>query len=257
MTMADWLRRGLLAGLGVTASWTAGAVSFTDESEARGVADVGVNSTGPVFADYDNDGDLDIYVPTEAHQPGQDNRLWENDGEGRFTNVGPDRGVDNAGSYSRGASWGDYDNDGDMDLAVANMPPGTGNRNHVPTTLYRNMLKETGKPEFEDVTRLVGLMRVGNETDARIGGLGDTGAGVAWADYDGDGYLDLMWKCADYDIDNALFRNDGDGTFSDVTESAGVAIVDKILEANSQGFAELDRRRSRRSYRLADHQRRR
>jgi len=212
------------------------AVRFVDRAEALGVADKGVNSTGPAFADYDNDGDLDIYVSTEAHLPGHDNRLWENDGKGRFRNVAPDRGVDNAGSYGRGASWGDYDNDGDVDLAVSNMPPGTTRgRSHVPTTLYRNMLKETGKPEFEDVTRLAGVMRKGNEADARIGGLSDTGAGVAWADYDNDGYLDLLWKSADYDIDVALFRNNGDGTFADVTAEAGVSIIDTVLEANSQG----------------------
>jgi len=212
------------------------AVRFVDQAEALGVADKGVNSTGPAFADYDNDGDLDIYVPTEAHLPGHDNRLWENDGEGHFVNVAPDRGVDNAGGYGRGASWGDYDNDGDLDLAVSNMPPGTDRgRSHVPTTLYRNMLKETGKPEFENVTRLAGVMRDGNEKDARIGGLSDTGAGVAWADYDYDGYLDLMWKGADYDVDVALFRNKGDGTFEDATQQAGVGIVDKVLEANSQG----------------------
>ena len=211
-------------------------VHFVDQAEALGVADRGVNSTGPAFADYDNDGDLDIYVPTEAHRPGHDNRLWENDGNGHFENVAPDRGVDNAGGLARGASWGDYDNDGDLDLAVSNMPPGNERgRSHVPTTLYRNMLKETGKPEFEDVTRLAGVMRNGNEKDARIGGLSDTGAGVAWADYDNDGYLDLLWKCADYDIDVALFRNNGDGTFADVTEKAGVGIIDTVLEANSQG----------------------
>lgn len=212
-----------------------GGVKFVDQSELRGVADIGVNSTGPAFADYDNDGDLDIYVPTESHLPGHDNRLWENDGKGYFTNVAPDRGIDNAGSYSRGASWGDYDNDGDMDLAVANMPPGTSRRSQVPTTVYRNMLKETGKPEFEDVTRLVGVMRAGNEADARVGGMTDTGAGVAWADYDNDGYLDLMWKSADYDVDVALFRNNGDGTFADVTTKAGVSIIETVLEANSQG----------------------
>ncbi len=210
-------------------------VKFRDVSETAGIADPAVNSTGPAFADYDNDGDVDIYVPTEAHQPGQDNRLWENDGHGVFRNVAPDRGVDNAGSYSRGAAWGDYDNDGDLDLVVANMPPGTSGRAHVPTTLYRNMLVEIGTADFENVTREAGIMRAGNERDARIGGVGDTGAGVAWADYDNDGFLDLVWKCADGHIDNALFRNNGDGTFTDVTATAAIEIVATVVEANSQG----------------------
>ena len=223
-----------LAGLPLL-SPAALAVKFVDVADQAGVADVAVNSTGPAFADYDNDGDLDIYVPTEAHMPGQDNRLWENDGDGTFTNVAPARLIDNAGSYSRGAAWGDYDNDGDVDLAVANMPPGTSRRPHVPTTLYRNMLVETGKPEFEDVSRQAGLRRAGNEEDARIGGLGNTGAGVAWGDYNGDGYLDLMWKCADPEVDNALFKNNGDGTFTDVTAETGVGTVVKGIEGSSQG----------------------
>jgi enediyne biosynthesis protein E4 len=210
-------------------------IIFEDMSGPYGVTDMAVNSTGPAFADYDNDGDLDIYVPAEALAEGINNRLWENDGTGTFKNVANERGVDNDGSYSRGASWGDYDNDGDQDLAVSNMPPGQDRRNHVPTTVYKNLLIETGKPNFEDVTRAAGVMRKDNEEDMRIGGVGNTGAGIAWGDYDNDGDLDLFWKCADYDIENALFRNNGDGTFTDVTDTAGVAIQGKVLEANSQG----------------------
>lgn len=237
LSATRWMR---VLGLGLfclTAS--AGAardyVTFVDEAQKRGVADTAVNSTGPAFADYDNDGDIDVYVPTEALRPGHDNRLWENQGDGTFVNVAPDRGVDNAGSFSRGAAWGDFDNDGDQDLVVANMPPGSSDRTHVPTTLYKNLLVETGKPEFENVTRAANLMRSGNEEDRRIGGLGNTGAGVAWGDYDNDGDLDLAWKCAEYDVDNALFRNEGDGTFVDVTSATGTGVVDKVLEANSQG----------------------
>ena len=210
-------------------------VRFTDVSEQIGIADMAVNSTGPAFSDYDNDGDLDIYIPAEALAEGINNRLWENDGNGNFRNVAEARGVENAGSYSRGASWGDFDNDGDDDLAVSNMPPGQDRRNHVPTTVYKNLLVETGVANFEDITRSAGIMRAGNEEDARIGGVGDTGAGVAWGDYDNDGDLDLFWKCADHNIDNALFRNNGDGTFTDVTQESGASILDKVSEANSQG----------------------
>ena len=210
-------------------------IRFIDVSEHIGIADVAVNSTGPAFSDYDNDGDLDVYIPAEALAEGINNRLWENDGNGHFRNVARERGVENIGSYSRGASWGDFDNDGDDDLVVSNIPPGQNRRTHVPTTLYKNLLVETGIPSFEDVTRSVGIMRKDNEEDARIGGIGNTGAGVAWGDYDNDGDLDLFWKCADYDVENALFRNNGDGTFTDVTEESGVAIQGKVLEANSQG----------------------
>ena len=224
-----------LSGCSVAEEDSGVPIRFRDASEPAGVADPAVNSTGPAFADYDNDGDIDIYVPGESIDSGIDNRLWENNGDGTFTDVGAARGVDNADSLSRGASWGDFDNDGDADLAVANMPPGRGPGPHVPTSVYKNLLSETGQPNFENVTRSAGIMRNGNAKDQEIGGVGDTGAGVAWGDYNNDGWLDLYWKCADYHIDNALFENNGDGTFTDVTESAGAGVVDKVREANSQG----------------------
>ncbi|SVA32184.1 uncharacterized protein METZ01_LOCUS85038 [marine metagenome] len=211
-----------------------GDIQFSDISFESGVADLAVNSSGPSFVDYDNDGDIDIYVVTEYHGTNQGNRLFENDGSGKFTDVALLRGVDNQTGLGRGASWGDYDNDGDMDMAVSNMPP-TDRSKPVPTTLYKNMLIETGEPNFQDVTRKANLMRAGNINDQKIGGVGNTSGGVAWADYDNDGDLDLFWKCAEYDVDNALFRNNGDGTFTDVTKEAGVGILDVVIEANSQG----------------------
>jgi len=210
-------------------------IRFSDESYAAGVADPGVNSTGPTFADFDNDGDIDLYVSTEAQLPGHGSRLYQNDGGGRFRDVAPALGADNGQTgIARGASWGDYDNDGDQDLLQANVLSST-RAEPVPTILYRNQLVETGRPGFLNVTRAAGLMRLGNDGDARAGGLGDTPGGVAWADYDNDGDLDVYWKNADYEIDNALFRNEGNGTFTDVTASSGAGIQDKVGESNSQG----------------------
>ena len=209
-------------------------IQFKDESFQSGVASEGVNSSGPTFIDYDNDGDIDIYVVTEYHGEGQGNRLFENQGDRMFVDVAELRGVDNDNALGRGASWGDYDNDGDMDLAISNLPP-TDKSTHIPTTLYKNLLKETGEPNFQNVTREAQLFRKGNEDDLKIGGIGNTGAGIAWADYDNDGDLDLYWKCADFDIENALFRNNGDGTFTDVTEETGTGVLEFVLEANSQG----------------------
>ena len=96
-------------------------IQFDDESYSRGVADEGVNSSGPSFVDYDNDGDMDIYVSTEYHGDNQGNRLFENNGNGEFIDVAVKRGVDNMGGLGRGASWGDYDNDGDMDVVISNL----------------------------------------------------------------------------------------------------------------------------------------
>ncbi len=210
-------------------------MQFVDDAVKRGVADPAVNSTGPTFGDYDNDGDLDIFVPVEDLAAGLTDRLFENDGTGHFKDVAAARGVQNPGTFNRGAVFGDYDNDGDLDLLTANMPPGEGCRKHIPTTLFKNQLKETGAANFLDVTRTAGLMRAGNENDAKIGGIGDTAGGVAWGDYDRDGDLDVYWKNADADIDNALFRNNGDGTFSDVTAAAGAGVQGFVKESNSQG----------------------
>jgi hypothetical protein len=225
----------LTAGAGFIAAAGRAPIQFVDEAVARGVADVAVNSTGPTFGDYDNDGDLDIFVSVEDLAAGLTDRLFENDGRGNFKDVAAARGVQNPGTFNRGAIFGDYDNDGDLDLLTANMPPGEGRRRHVPTTLFKNQLKETGSANFVDVTRAAGLMRAGNEADAKIGGIGDTAGGVAWGDYDRDGDLDVYWKNADAEIDNALFRNNGDGTFTDVTAASGAGVQGFVKESNSQG----------------------
>jgi len=210
-------------------------IRFVDEAERAGVTDKAVNSTGPTFVDYDLDGDIDIFVPTEAHLDGHGNRLFENDGRGRFTNVAVERNIDNGRGLARGASWGDIDNDGDMDMIVANMPTTDRRAKQIPHTAYKNLLVETGQPNFEEITVPAGLLRDGHEKDATVGGISDTGAGVAWGDYDSDGFLDLYVKLPDYDVDNVLFRNNGNGTFSDVTGSSGTGVLDKVMKANAQG----------------------
>ncbi len=211
------------------------SIKFEDVADQAGVADLAVNSTGPTFVDYDQDGDLDIYVPTEAHLEGHGNRLFENDGQGRFTDVASAHGVDNGRGLARGASWGDIDNDGDMDMVVANMPTNDRRVQPIPHTVYKNLLVEQGQPDFDNVTVAAGFVRTGHEKDQKVGGISDTGAGVAWGDYDNDGYLDLYVKLPDYDVDNILFRNNGDGTFADVTEKSGTGILGRVLKANSQG----------------------
>ena len=240
--MANALKTGsLVAVMAVLAAGCAqsqSSIRFTETAREAGLADAGLNGAGVAFGDYDNDGDVDIYISnadTATLKLGIHNRLWENDGQGHFVDVSVARGVDNRRGLGRGVSWGDYDNDGDIDLLVANMRASALADDSVPTTLYQNQLTETGNAGFIDVTRAAGLMRKDNADDAQQGGLSNTSGGIAWVDYDADGYLDILWRSTDYDVDQALFHNNGDGTFTDVTTESGVGILGRVRAANSQG----------------------
>jgi imidazolonepropionase-like amidohydrolase len=196
------------------------------------------------FADYDQDGDVDLYVGFN----GAPNRLYRND-RGVFTDVGSSAGVADARA-TRSAAWADYDADGDPDLMLG-FAPGP----ESVLKLYRN---DNGR--FTDVTAGAGLARDsagvrqfswididddndldlfvalrdrpnamyrndgGRFTDvAAIMGLADPrrSVGAIWFDYEEDGDLDLYVANQDGDR-NGLFRNDG-GRFTDVADSAGVA----------------------------------
>ncbi len=214
-------------------------IRFENVAEEAGIDDPGINGAGVAFWDYDQDGDVDVYITNSdsgTMHLGLHNRLWENDGTGKFRDVSEERGVVNLGGLGRGLSWGDYDNDGDADLVIGNMPNSdVGDDDAVPATLYKSLLIETGEPNFENVTRAAGLMRPDHPRDARVGGFMSTSGGIAWADYDNDGDLDLLYRTTDDDVDQALFRNNGDGTFTDVTTEAGVRVLDHEIEADGQG----------------------
>lgn len=142
-------------------------------------------SIGATWADYDNDGDMDVFVPATS---GESNSLFRNNGAGDFvkmTNVGIP--VDNANSV--GCSWGDSDNDGDLDLFVTNT---SGQDNFF----YRN----DGDGTFTQVSS--GLL----VTD------GGHSSSSNWVDFDNDGDLDL-YVCNDQADANAMYINDGNGNF--------------------------------------------
>ena len=145
-----------------------GAGRFTDVTFAAGLGEVHYPSQTAAWADYDHDGDLDLYVGNEAvpgeAYPGQ---LFNNRGNGTFVDVAADAGVENL-SYAKGVAWGDFDGDRLPDLFVSNQP--FANR------LYRNL----GGGRFTDVTEGTGV------------------ADPVWSfpvwfwDYDNDGRLDLF-----------------------------------------------------------------
>jgi hypothetical protein len=148
-------------------------------------------SFGCTWGDYNNDGKLDLFVPNTVGN----NFLYRNDGNGAFTKI-TTGAIVNDGGDSRSCAWGDYDNDGFLDLFVGNGKDQAAQVNF----LYRN----TGTGAFARVT--TGAIAT------------DTGhfQGCAWGDYDNDGFLDLF-VCQYFGENNALYHNDGDGTFSKIT----------------------------------------
>ncbi|CAM2064629.1 VCBS repeat-containing protein [Sulfidibacter corallicola] len=149
------------------------------------INDSGCHSSGAAWGDYDNDGDLDLFI---ANPDNRDNALYRNEGDCRFTLVTDSPVVNDAG-FSSGAVWGDYDNDGYLDLFVSNQA-------EQDNFLYHNL----GDGRFERVT-----------TGSIVSDRGDSYA-AAWGDYDNDGYLDL-YVANNYDQVNFLYRNEGDGSF--------------------------------------------
>ncbi len=178
--------------------------TFTKVNDATIVTAVS-SSIGATWSDYDNDGDMDIFIPNRD----KENFLYRNDGKGKFTKI--TTGVivtESLGSV--GSSWGDYDNDGDMDLFVANA-----------SAKFNSLYNNNGDGTFHKVTSGSVVTDKGNSH------------GSAWADLDNDGDLDL-YVTNDAGEGNFFYVNNGDGTFqkieNDLTElkqnSFGTAVAD-------------------------------
>ncbi len=185
--------------------------SFTRNTNSATARDG--SGQGCAWGDYDNDGFLDLFV-TRVNQA---NLLYHNNGDGTFTKLaGPPFSTGLA--ISQGCSWGDFDNDGRLDLVVCN--------NNTRNFLYHN----DGNGQFSQVT------------NSPISSLIAASSGSAWADYDNDGFLDLF--IAVRGGVNALFHNNGDGTFTRVSTSVPVSDSGTWIGAawgdvNNDGFPDL------------------
>lgn len=167
-------------------------------------------SDGASFADTDNDGDLDAFVVTWY---GKINYFYQNQGAGNFTHI-PAAATGNVGTFSETASWGDYDNDGRVDLYITNSEGAKKNM------LYHN----NGNNQF---TRI--------ETGAAVTET-DLSRGVNWTDYDNDGDADLFVTNENFQADD-LYRNDGNGQFTKITTGP---LVTSGLSTMSASWGDID-----------------
>ena len=234
-------RAGFVLLIGLLTMSGKGAIQLTEVTDDSGITFVHTNgasgkfhivetvAAGLALFDYDNDNDIDIYFLNGAYHDSDPtgtpprNSLYRNDGAWRFVDVTETAGVGDQG-YGLGVAVADYDNDGDTDLYL---------NNHGPNVLYRN----NGDGTFTDVTKSAGL------DDEPL-----MGAGASFLDIDNDGDLDLF--VAHYvhvpkeaaapaerggrpaylgpavsiysNTTDTLYRNNGDGTFTDISDASGI-----------------------------------
>ncbi len=195
-----------------------GDLTFTEVSEELGVGGGNGCSIAGLGTDFDMDGDVDIYLANDFGYWLEPNVLFENiNGGEAFVNISQATGA-GVEAFGMGIAAGDYDQDQDID--------------YYTTSIGRNILIQNNKGLFADVTTFAGVENIIAPDD----GGNTTGWGTAFLDVDNDGLLDLYfangripaistWATAMLDPDK-LYKNNGDGTFTDVSEAAGVADTD-------------------------------
>jgi hypothetical protein len=204
--------------------------TFTNVTGSSGIRNYGgpYYGRGVEWGDFDNDGWPDCYISNYRISP---NFLFYNNRDGTFTDVAFDRGVmgeesrrmsTNYYGHTVGSTWVDFDNDGDLDLFESNLAHKDLYRGPIcgDSQLYRNNGPDSNY-DFTDIRPSSDI------PEKNVGGGEDElFVGVAWGDYDNDGYQDLFIPQI-YDIDYAysyLYHNDGDSTFTNVSNDVGVLV---------------------------------
>src|SRR6202049_328861 len=214
--------------------------TFTDVTHKAGL-DVEMYGMGVAVGDYDNDGYDDLFVTAYGQS-----HLFHNNGNGTFTDVTQKAGLGGVQEFSTGAAWVDYDKDGRLDLVGANYVQWSAetdlyctldgkSKSYCTPESYKGtavgLWHNRGDGTFEDVTKKAGL---GDPTSKTLG--------IAVLDYDGDGWPDLL--LSNDTQPNKLYRNNGNGTFTEKAVLAGVAFSEDGVARAGMGVDTADYDRS-------------
>ncbi len=214
--------------------------TFTDVTHKAGL-DVEIFGMGVAVGDYDNDGYDDLFVTAMGQS-----HLFHNNGNGTFTDVSQKAGLLGPKEFSTSAAWVDYDKDGKLDLVVANYVQWSiegdlyctldgKSKSYCTPESYKGtavrLWHNRGDGTFEDVTKKAGL---GEPTSKTLG--------IAVLDYDNDGWPDLLFS--NDTQPNKLYRNNGNGTFTEKAVLAGVAFSEDGVARAGMGVDAADYDRS-------------
>jgi hypothetical protein len=178
------------------------------------------NQKQVVWVDFDNDGDKDLYITSDV----SGNKLYRNDGT-TFADITSTSGLPTVNLFTYGASWGDYNNDGHLDVFISNRDINLA----TPNYLYKN----NGNGTFTDVS-----------TTAGIGTGSHLSFCAAFFDYNNDGWQDIYIANDKVSQENLLYSNNGDGTFTEIGQSSGTnvaidAMSTTIGDYNNDGWFDI------------------
>jgi len=205
---------------------------FEDVSESSGIHAVAEQcGRGLAWADFDDDGDPDLYVSNYRLDP---NFLWLNNGDGTFTDVSRARGVQgistlNSYGHTIGSAWGDFNNDGYLDLFAANL----AHPRYIGFSDKSMLYISSGPPDytFTDIREAAGIT------------YAETHSSPVILDYDNDGLLDLYITAIYSTCYSFMYRNNGDLTFEDTSYVSGTRVFNgwgaSTADFNNDGYADL------------------